>query len=140
MRRLKRGPASRLAGRKKVDRAGMGAFVAALLALALLAQSCGSVETYGEAVTLKTKTAVSDILQNPAMYDGKTVRVEGKIANECPSGCWFELRESTAIIYVDLAPRGLAIPQYVGKGVVVEGTVLVEGSRAKIHAKGVEIH
>jgi hypothetical protein len=107
---------------------------------ALLAQGCGGSETYGEAVTETTRTAVADILQEPETYAGKMVRVEGTIANECPSGCWFELREGGAIIYVDLAPRGLAIPQHVGKKVVVAGTVIVDGMRVQIHAKGVEIH
>jgi hypothetical protein len=33
----------------------------------------------------------------------------------------------------------MAIPQHVGKSVVVEGEVVVEGKRAMIHARGVEI-
>jgi hypothetical protein len=111
------------------------------LALALVfTQGCGGSETYGEAVTKTATTALPDILREPARYEGSTVRVEGKIATECPSGCWFEMREEGALIYVDMAPRGFAIPQHVGRDVVVEGTVVVEGNRAKIHAKGVEIH
>lgn len=111
-----------------------------LISLALMAQGCGRSETYGEAVTETSITAVADILQNVDGYAGKTVRVEGKIATECPSGCWFELKEEGAIIYVDMAPGGFAIPQYVGKKAVVQGTVVVDGRRARIHAEGVEIH
>jgi hypothetical protein len=116
------------------------AVILGLIAVAIVTRGCGSPETYGEPVTETSKTVVSDILQNMDAYAGKTVRVEGKIATECPSGCWFELAEGGAMIYVDMAPHGFAIPQYVGKNAVVQGTVVVEGKRARIHAKGVEIH
>jgi hypothetical protein len=107
---------------------------------AVAVQGCGRSETYGEAVTETNKTAISDILLQADRYEGETVRLEGKIATECPSGCWFELRDNGAVIYVDMAPAGFAIPQHVGRDVVVEGTVVVQDGKPKIHARGVEIH
>ena len=104
-----------------------------LLAFAL-ALGCGKTETYGEAIMETEVTAVSDILGSPAAYDGETVRIEGKIATECPSGCWFELQDDGAIIYVDIAPHGLAIPQKVGSRVVVEGEPLEEGCTVTVLA------
>jgi hypothetical protein len=114
-------------------------FVGAALAV-IVAQGCSGPETYGQAVTEAGTTPVADILAQPAEYDGKTVRVEGTIATECPSGCWFELQDGGALIYVDLNPNGLAIPQKVGKRAAVEGRVIVEDGRAKIYGMGVEIH
>jgi hypothetical protein len=111
------------------------------LALALVAaHGCGGPETYGESVTVNGTTAVADILKNPAAYEGQTVKVKGTIATECPSGCWFELNDGGAPIHVDLSPGGLAIPQKVGKQVVVVGRVVVKDGRPEIHGKGVEIH
>ena len=115
------------------------AVLAGVVLTFVAAQGCGGSETYGEAISETEMTAVSDILTNPADYDGRTVRVEGKIATECPSGCWFELQDGAALIYVDLAPHGLAIPQKVGKQVVVEGKITVKDGRPKLFGKGVEI-
>jgi hypothetical protein len=112
--------------------------VGLVLAVAVI-QGCGGAETYGDAITETEVTAVSDILTNASGYDGRTVRVEGKIATECPSGCWFELQDGSAVIYVDIAPHGLAIPQKVGSRVVVEGEIVVANGRTKLIGKGVEI-
>jgi hypothetical protein len=122
--------------RKLMSEAVLVGVVLAIMA----AQGCGGSETYGQTVTETRATAVPDILTNPADYNGKTVKVEGKVATECPSGCWFELRDGGALIYVDLNPQGLAIPQKVGKQVLVEGRVVIEDGRAKIYGTGVEIH
>ena len=43
------------------------------------------------------------------------------------------------MIYVDIAPHGLAIPQRVGSKVAVEGTVSVEDGQVRFVGKGVEI-
>lgn len=110
---------------------------AALGAMAL--QGCSSSEQYGKAVTEGTVTAISDILAEPAAYEGRAVRVRGEIITECPSGCWFELGDGPAVVYVDIASEGLAIPQRLGKKATVEGTVTVEGKQTKILGKGVEI-
>lgn len=47
---------------------------------------------YGAGVKLAAATAMADILKDPSAYAGKTVRVEGTIAEVCPKrGCWMEL-------------------------------------------------
>jgi cytochrome c-type biogenesis protein CcmE len=47
---------------------------------------------YGEKLTLKTKTTISELLKNPDKYDGKTVLVEGVIVNVCEKrGCWIDI-------------------------------------------------
>lgn len=75
-------------------------------------------------------TSISDILQNADEYDGKEVIVQGRIVNECGSGCWFTLREGNAVIYIDLAPNNMVIPQKRGAEVKVTGKVVKEGSDA----------
>jgi hypothetical protein len=73
-------------------------------------------------------TKISDILGNPKTYGGKIVTVKGKITSECPSGCWFTLQEGNAVIYIDLAPNNLVIPQKKGSTAKVTGEIIREGS------------
>ena len=68
----------------------------------LFLQGCGGSEHYGEVLAQKETTPISDILADPAAYSGKTVRVSGKISTECPAGCWFELGDGPAVLYVDI--------------------------------------
>jgi hypothetical protein len=47
---------------------------------------------YGNKITLKEKTSVSAIQENPEKYVGKTVLVEGLIVDVCESrGCWIDI-------------------------------------------------
>lgn len=47
---------------------------------------------YGAGVKMTDATSISAILANPDTFAGKTVRVEGMIADVCPKrGCWMEL-------------------------------------------------
>jgi hypothetical protein len=71
---------------------------------------------------------ISDLLGNPKNYDGKVITVQGKIVSECGSGCWFTLQEGNAVIYIDLAPNNLVIPQKKGSTAKVIGKVIKEGS------------
>jgi len=95
-------------------------------------------QKYGVDVTEKEVTSVKDILGNSDEYFDKTIRLEGKIVRECPSGCWFFLEDETGTIYVDINPSGLSIPPKVGKKVVVEGVPENKNGRISINGKGVE--
>jgi len=49
-------------------------------------------KNYGEKLTLKTKTPISKLLENPDNYVGKKVLVEGLIVGVCEArGCWIEI-------------------------------------------------
>ena len=100
---------------------------------------CGRSEKFGEEITVIKVTKIKDILIDPDKYVGKTIRVEGKIIRECPSGCWFYLKDDTGTIYVNLHASGFTIPQRVGAEVVVEGELKSEEERKEIVGKGVEI-
>lgn len=102
-------------------------------------QGCGKPEIYGNIDPGMEKTDVSKILSEPASFDGKTVKIEGKIITECPSGCWFDAGDGSRTIRVDIAPAGLAIPQQVGKVVVVNGKISVRDNQVKLLGEGVEI-
>jgi hypothetical protein len=91
------------------------------------------------AVVVAAKTArIADILQDPRGFGGKTVVVEGKIASECPSGCWFTLKDGNAVIYIDLAPSNLVIPQRKGSTAKVTAEVVTEGSDVYLIGKKVD--
>lgn len=115
------------------------ALTGTVLAFALLMQACARTERYGEVTPGSGTTAVKEILSRPQEYRGKTVRVEGRIVTECPTGCWFEMKEDGAVLYVDIGRQGLAIPQRLGRKVAVEGTVAVDGAIVKLEGRGVEI-
>jgi len=96
-------------------------------------------DRYGQEISNRTATKVEAILKEPGNFDGKTVTIQGKIIRECPTGCWFEVKEDSGIIYVDINPSGFAIPQKVGKKVIVEGKVQLRGNQAMLAGTGVEI-
>ncbi len=110
-----------------------------IFAVAVMASGCGRPESYGDKLSGKVITPVRDILLDPEQYSGKSVIIKGKIVNECPSGCWFDVNDSGAVLYVDIEPAGLAIPQKVGGEVTVEGSVLVENNKPTLLGKGVEL-
>ena len=83
--------------------------------------SSNNSEKYGVDITEKGVVNTKDILSTPDEYLGQTVRLEGTIVRECPSGCWFFLEDETGTIYVDINPSGLSIPPKVWKKVAVEG-------------------
>ena len=81
---------------------------------------------------------ISDILTNPKGYDGKDVIVKGKISRECPSGCWFNLQDGNAVIYIDLLPSNIVIPQKTGSSATVTARVVREGSDVYLIGSKVE--
>jgi len=100
--------------------------------------SSNNSERYGVDITEKEVVNTKDILSSPDKYLGQTLRLEGTIVRECPSGCWFFLEDETGTIYVDINPSGLSIPPKVGKKVAVEGVPENKNGRISINGKGVE--
>jgi hypothetical protein len=89
-------------------------------------------------VTAPRISRIGDILQDPKGYGGKMVVVEGKIASECPSGCWFTLKDGNAVIYIDLNPSNMVIPQKKGSYAKVTAEVVNEGSDVYLIGKKVD--
>lgn len=106
----------------------------------LFIAGCGvSSLKYGEDITENNVIAIDSIMKSPEKYADKTVKIKGKIIRECPTGCWFDLRDDTGIIYVDLSPSNFAIPQKVNSKAVVQGKIKVINKKPIIVGNGVEI-
>ena len=112
-----------------------------LLTGVISVSSYAGTEKYGEEITNRKITEVKDILAEPKTFEGKSVTIEGKIASECSTGCWFYVKVGSGnlIIYVDTGKSGFAIPQKMGSDILVEGNVVVKKTGPMIQAKGVEI-
>jgi hypothetical protein len=116
-------------------------FSLAVLASIAVPLSFAGKEKYGEDISNRKITELKQIFADPKAYEGKLVTIEGTIASECGSGCWFFVKVGSGnlSIYVDIRPAGFAIPQYVGKKVLVEGKVFIDATGPKIKGRGVEI-
>jgi hypothetical protein len=99
----------------------------------------GEAESFGQPISDKTITPIKSIATAPADYNDKTVTVKGKIVLECPSGCWFDLQQDTAVLRVDIEPSGLAIPQKTGSTATVQGTLKIKDNKSTLIGTGVEI-
>ena len=67
----------------------LAASLAAILTLPITAPAATE---YGQPVTVKETTKVSEIHDNPEKYIGKDVKVEGMIVAVCARrGCWMEI-------------------------------------------------
>jgi uncharacterized protein YdeI (BOF family) len=116
-------------------------FMTLALGLVLTIAGCSKKDSgkYGQKISNYTLTKIGAILKDAKSFDGKTVTIEGKIVDECPTGGWFDITDQTGVIYVDLHPSDVAIPQRVGGRVMVEGKVLVRDNKPMIVGTGVEL-
>ena len=110
-----------------------------LMIAAALVPACSKSDRYGSPIGDTPPTDAGRILSNPGAYTNQPIVVKGRIVTECPTGCWFELKDGEAVLYVDIGPQGLAIPQRVGRPVTVEGRISVEGRRVRLNGTGVEV-
>ncbi len=72
--------------------------IATLLTLAIVALAvpvlAADGTVYGDGVTLEKATPITELLENPAAYDGKTIRVDGVITGVCKKrGCWVQITD-----------------------------------------------
>jgi uncharacterized protein YdeI (BOF family) len=113
---------------KKTRPAYLPAVLMLILAGVILTAGCTSQPASGTGGPAAQDPAVkiADIVRDPAAWNGTAVAVQGKIAAECGSGCWFILDDGTGTLYVDLAPNNFAVPQISGTTVVVHGTIGVK--------------
>lgn len=101
-------------------------------------QEIPSTGTQSEQNNTPQVITVAQIMEKSKEYEGKDIIIQGKIVQECGSGCWFNLKDQTGVIYVDLLPSNLAIPQKVGSNARVYGTVTVEKGVTYVIGKKVE--
>jgi len=117
--------------------------VIALIAVAFLAVyivGCSpKANVFGQPISETTVTSIGDIFKRAEQFQGKRVRIEGKITDECPAGGWFFLQDQTGTIYVNLHPSEFAIPQVRGQQVIAQGVVRREGTQIEVIGEGVQI-
>ncbi len=94
---------------------------------------------YGKPLTETKPTAIAELFKAPDKFSGKSVRLEGKIVQECPTGGWFMLKDNTGVILVDLHPSEIAIPQAVSHSVVAQGKVKKEFNQVSVIGEGVDL-
>jgi hypothetical protein len=84
-------------------------------------------DKYGKEISLKEKTSISKILEQPEEYVGKTVLVEGEILEVCAmAGCWMELKSDVENqkVKIKVKDGDIVFPvEAKGKSALVEGTV-----------------
>ena len=114
--------------------------VVAALSLILTVYGCSKKDSgkYGQGISNYTLTKIGAILKDAKSFEGKNVTIEGKIVTECPAGGWFDIKDQTGMIYVDLHPSDFAIPQKVGSHATAEGKVLIRDNKPMIVGTGVE--
>jgi hypothetical protein len=86
-----------------------------------------NVTKYGDEITLKEKTSISAILENPGEYEGKKVLVEGTVVGVCEKrGCWIDLSSDKEFeqIRIKVNDGEIVFPMEAkGKKALVEGEV-----------------
>lgn len=112
----------------------------AIISAAFLVFGCSKkAQIFGQPITESIVTPIGNILSNPNKFVGKTVKVAGKIVDECPAGGWFFLKDQSGNIYVNLHPSDIAIPQARGHEVVAQGVVKNEYNQLSVIGEGVEL-
>jgi uncharacterized protein YdeI (BOF family) len=109
-----------------------------LLAIIFNAGCSKPIENFGKEIALGATTKIKDILSDKKKYNQQTVKVQGKIINQCPSGHWLDLADDTGEIHVSLVPAGSTIPPKLGVKATVEGKVIDQGYVLEIAGEGVK--
>jgi hypothetical protein len=121
------GPEDPIEEKIMTARAYLATSVALVIALATL--NAQKSETYGAGVTLKETTPLAQVIDKPASFEGKTLRVEGTVTAVCMHmGCWMALTpdaassSKTMLIKVD---DGVIVfpPSAKGRRAVAQGVI-----------------
>lgn len=109
-----------------------------LILVAIIAQVVQAEEEPAELNNESVK--IQDIVQNEKAFDGKMVVIEGRIDDECGSGCWLIVNDDTASLYVTIRENNIVIPQKRGSQVKVYGEVTTINGDPAMIGKIVEIN
>jgi len=106
----------------------------------LLTLYAGDGKQYGDKLTLKTTTNVSDILANPEKFVGKKVLIKGTIVDVCKKrGCWMDISSDKEFekIKVKVDDGVIVFPLTAkGKTATVEGEVYAITSAVETCSNG----
>ena len=97
-----------------------------VLAIPLLVRSgeTGEWMNFGSAFTVEKAAPAKDVLADPASFAGKTVRIEGRVADVCQNkGCWLVVTEGQKSVRVTMKDYGFFVPiDSAGATADLEGT------------------
>ncbi|WP_050429408.1 DUF4920 domain-containing protein [Chondromyces crocatus] len=81
---------------------------------------------YGAPITEAKTTALTELLSEPAKYNGQTLRTEGVVTAVCKSmGCWMEIGDSKGTAHIKMAGHSFFVPKEAsGHRAVVQGKML----------------
>lgn len=82
---------------------------------------------WGEEFTVEQVTPAATLLANPAEYQGKTLKVSGKIGEVCQAkGCWMVIADQDKTMRVLMKDHAFGVDMDIaGQDCMVEGTVTV---------------
>lgn len=114
---------------------------ASLLALALASAALAGTEPakFGAALTVKKSVPVAKLAAAPAKFEGKTVRIEGTVAEVCQGrGCWVRVKDDKGQLFLakSLDESVLLPKDCAGQYVVVQGVVTALKAKPHEHAEG----
>lgn len=112
-----------------------------LLALALASAAFAGAESakFGAAVTVKKSVPVAKLAAAPAKFEGKTVRIEGTVAEVCQGrGCWVRVKDDKGQLFLakSLDETVLLPKDCAGQYVVVQGVVTALKAKPHEHGEG----
>jgi hypothetical protein len=83
--------------------------------------------------------AVSDLIERPKEFLGKTVAVQGVISDQCKTmGCFFFFRSGKSTLRVDLEEIAMNAPMKNGRRARAEGQMVPYGDGYQLWASAVE--
>ena len=105
----------------------MRTFLVTILFIAILSPVTSFAKDFGQGLTLSEETAISAILDAPAEYVGKQVKVSGLVTDVCSKrGCWIYLAGDRDFekIRIKVTDGEIVFPMEArGKVATVEGVV-----------------
>jgi hypothetical protein len=112
----------------------------ALLALSLVPVAfAGEPAKFGAPVTVKKSVPVAKLAAAPAKYEGKTIRIEGTVADVCQGrGCWVRVKDDKGQVFLakSLDESVLLPKDCAGQLVVVQGVVTALKAKPHEHEEG----
>jgi hypothetical protein len=108
----------------------------AVALLGILVAACSAAPAPAATPTSNTQVAVPvtvrQLIDGSERFSAQRVSLTGQIKVECPEGCWFFLDDGTGMIYIDLKPAELTIPQKIGSRVTLTGKIKGSGGNLQI--------